>query len=248
MKLKKYCAGILLGGLLGLMALPSWAQDMRGQLNQALCTEDWESAIALVNGMMQAYPNNRTQLQQYRDRLQQLQASPNGLSAAQRAEYCSQAQPTPATGNLSDRLKQYYEQMDDLSYDETVALIGRSGQVRDRYFAYGWKEENGAALIAEFPGGELGSLITMAGMDCSGGSATDTSISVQCRSVPLPAKFERIEAGMREQAVLQQLGEPTGQSEVIEYEWQFQQGSTTCTLEAYAYNGQITRPWYYCDD
>lgn len=88
----------------------------------------------------------------------------------------------------------------------------------------------------------------MAGMDCSGGSATDTSISVQCRSVPLPAKFERIEAGMREQAVLQQLGEPTGRSEVIEYEWQFQEGSIACTLEAYAYNNQITRPWYYCDD
>ncbi|MFP4300265.1 MAG: hypothetical protein ACLFT0_20845, partial [Spirulinaceae cyanobacterium] len=146
MNWKQCCFGIVLGGLLSWTMLPSWAQDMRGQLNQALCTEDWESAIALVNRMMQAYPNNRTQLQQYRDRLQQLQASSNGLSESQRAEYCSQGQSTPANDNFKARIKQYYEQMDDMSYDEAVALIGRSGQVRDRYFAYGWKEENGATL------------------------------------------------------------------------------------------------------
>ncbi|MEC4802823.1 MAG: hypothetical protein SAJ12_14030 [Jaaginema sp. PMC 1079.18] len=229
MNLKQYCAGILLGGLLGLTGLPSWAQDVTGQLNQALCSEDWDGAIALVDNMMSAYPNNRTQLQQYRDRLQQLQASPTGLSAAQKAQYCSQAQqtptPTPTSSNLKARIEQYYAQMDEMSYEQVVALLGSAGQVRDRYSAYTWEQADGAVLFAEFPKNQLNSLMTSPGMSCS-----ESNTGFQCDSLPLPTAFERIETGMSEQVVLQQLGEPTERHSIVGYEWQFQEGDNTCTL------------------
>lgn len=243
MNFQQCCAGIVCGVLLGSILQPSWAQNITSQLNQALCTEDWEGAIALVDSMMQAYPNNRPQLQQYRDRLQQLQASPNSLSAAQRAEYCSQTQPpATTTGELKARMEQYYNRMDEMSYDEVVALLGSAGQMRDRYSAYTWEAEDGAVLFGEFPQNQLNSLMTSPGMDCSPSSDG----GFQCNSLPLPAKFERIETGMSEQAILQQLGEPTKRIPVSEYEWQFQEGNATCEIGVSFRDNEAAGRWYSC--
>jgi hypothetical protein len=246
----KQCFALTLSlvGLLSYAVPPSRAQDLNAQLRQAMCSEDWGNAIAIVNRMMQRRPDYTPQLQQYRDRLQQLQQSSTPLPADWHAQYCSQrtAPTSTPTSNLSERIEQYYEQMEGMSYAELKALVGHSGQETNRYFAYTWQREDGATLTAEFPNHQVMGLFTIAGMDCSESNATDNSLSIKCHSLPLPPEFERIEIGMSEQQVLQHLGQPTERQEIVEYEWRFQEGETFCLLGASFRNNKVNGQWKSC--
>ncbi|MEQ8539416.1 MAG: hypothetical protein RIB93_18430 [Coleofasciculus sp. D1-CHI-01] len=118
MNWKQLCSGILLGSLASLISLPSQAQDTTGQLNQAICIEDWEGAIAILDNVIPDYPDSQNTLAEYRDHLQRL--SEKGLSEEQKTQYCS---PTLTQTNtieidieespaLFARIEGYFEQID----------------------------------------------------------------------------------------------------------------------------------------
>ena len=241
MNWKQLCSGILMGSLASLMGLPSQAHDTTAQLNQAICIEDWEGAIALLDDVISDYPNSQNTLGEYRDRLQQL--STTGLSEKQKAQYCS-LNPDPSdlpllTADektpLSARVSEYYQQLDsNMTYDDIATLIGRPGKLDYLSSSYTWRDENGSTLSATFSNNEL--------EDLTIGESPDA---------PAPAEFEqlqeRLEVGINAQAVLQyitrELGEPIWPVEIVKYDWQFREEGIYCQISAYfgsTMDGQVT--------
>ena len=90
--------------LVGSAAIPSRAQDLTAELQQAICTQQWAPAIKLVDQALAATPKSskrRTELLSYRKRLQNLLNSnakvPNGST------FCSdKAAPVAVAPSLSN--------------------------------------------------------------------------------------------------------------------------------------------------
>jgi glucose/arabinose dehydrogenase len=99
MKAKVIAIALLLNTL-GFTAVPrSVAQDANTQLQQAVCTQDWKEAIAIVDQLLAATPqqsSERNQLTTYRRRLQALSTS--NANIPNWSKRCTtQAVPAPAT-------------------------------------------------------------------------------------------------------------------------------------------------------
>ncbi|MDC0833739.1 hypothetical protein POG22_12095 [Geitlerinema sp. CS-897] len=239
-----------MGGLLSCVGLPSQAQDTTAQLNQAICIEDWDGAIAILDNVISDYPNSQNTLGEYRDRLQQL--STTGLSEEQKAQYCS-LNPDPSdfpllTADeetpLSARVSEYYQQLKSgMRYDDIATLIGRPGKLDYLSSSYTWIAENTSTLSATFSNNELEDLTIGESIDCRENGECDAIIAA-------PAEFkklqERLEVGMNAQAALQyitrELGEPTWLGETVMYDWQFREEGIYCRIFAYFANrdGQVT--------
>lgn len=87
----------------GFVTLPSRSQELNTQLQQAVCTQDWNQAIAIVEQLIAAAPQQsqqRTQLEAYRSRLQTLSTS--GANIPNWAESCSTgAQAVPESNTVT---------------------------------------------------------------------------------------------------------------------------------------------------
>jgi aldose sugar dehydrogenase len=152
MKLKIIAVALLLNTL-GFAAVPrSIAQDANTQLQQAVCAQDWKNAIAIVDRIIAATPQQsprRTHLETYRSRLESLSSSSTNIPNW--SERCStQAIPTPTpssnantpTTNTSTqsasttvRLQRVANNLDQLvamTFDSTGRLFftQKNGQVR----------------------------------------------------------------------------------------------------------------------
>lgn len=248
MNWKQLCSGILLGSLASLIGLPSQAQDTTAQLNQAICIEDWDSAIALLNNVIPDYPNSQNTLAEYREILHQL--SETGLSEVQKNQYCS---PTLTQTNtieidieespaLFARIKEFEEQIDlsrdeNATYNAIASSIGRPGKISELYSSYTWNDR--WSLYAQFSDNQLESLLISEGSECQIDAESDDDIN--CVVVSPPEKFERIterfNPGMNAQVVLQSivqaLGEPSSRWETVAFEWQLREEGDTCTLLAH---------------
>ncbi|RMH75538.1 MAG: hypothetical protein D6680_11350 [Cyanobacteria bacterium J007] len=251
MNWKQVCSGILLGSLASLIGLPSQAQDSTDQLNQAICSEDWDGAIAILDNAMLDYPNSQNTLAEYRDRLQQL--STTGLSEKQKAQYCS-LNPDPSDfplltadeeTSLSAHVSEYYQQLDpDMTYDDIATLIGRPGKLDYLSSSYTWIAENTSTLSATFSNNELEDLTIGESIDCRENDGCDGIIAAPTEFKQLQ---ERLEVGMNAQAALQyirrELGEPTWPVETLMYDWQFREEGIYCRIFAYfasTTDGQVT--------
>ncbi len=237
MKWKQLCSGILMGSLASLMGLPSQAHDTTAQLNQAICIEDWEGAIAILDNIIPDYPNSQNTLGEYRDRLQQL--SETGLSGLHQLDYDCSEESTPKVEEtpLSDRIESYSEQIDvGMSYAEVATIVGRPGKINDLHFSYIWKNEHDNFLFTRFSDDQLDSLDVSEWRDCEVDNPfCDNVIAPAVEFREIAARFEE---GMNAQAVLEQLlqelGEPLLQTEWVRYEWRFREATdpdpNTCTL------------------
>ncbi|MBK4732013.1 hypothetical protein JJD41_19370 [Oxynema sp. CENA135] len=239
MNWKQLCSGILLGSLASLFALPSQAQDTTGQLNQAICIEDWEGAIAILYSAILDYPDSNITLQQYTDRVQQL--STTGLSERQKAQYCSPelstlpnptSEETPLTilvNGYYEEIGNYYRTHGDISYEEVTNILQLPGKIANLDSRYTWQTKDDTYISATFANNELTGLL-------------------------VPAEFERLlerfEVGMKDRAVLQsmvrELGEPSSQRELVVYVWQFQEGEMVCTLSVDFSNDEFSGTGYDC--
>jgi hypothetical protein len=250
MNWKQLCGSILLGSLASLVALPSQAHDTTAQLNQAICIEDWEGAIATLDNIIPDYPNSQTTLAEYRDRLQQL--STTGLGEVQKNQYCS---PTLSQTNTIEidieespalfvRIERYFEQIDlSQGYNAIASSIGRPGKISEIYSSYAWNEIGG--LFAQFSDDQLVNLSIHPASECQRNAESDDGMS--CEMLSPPEKFERIterfHSGMNAQVVLQsivqELGEPSSRWETVALEWQVREERDTCTLLAHFGNNEL---------
>ncbi|MEC4984419.1 MAG: hypothetical protein SAJ37_04305 [Oscillatoria sp. PMC 1068.18] len=257
MNWKQLCSGILLGSLASLIGLPSQAQDTTDQLNQAICIEDWDSAMAILYLAILDYPDSNTTLQQYTDRLQQL--STTGLSERQKAQYCSPElstlpNPTSEETPLTILVNGYYEEITnyhqthwDISYEEVTNILQLPGKISNLSSSYTWRNEDETSLFATFTDDELTMLSAQGIIACNENGDCD-------EIKPPPAEFERLferfELGMNAQAVLEpivrELGEPASQREVVVYAWQFQEGEMVCTLSVDFHNDEFSGTGYSC--
>jgi hypothetical protein len=267
MNWKQVCSGILLGSLASLIGLPSQAQDTTDQLNQAICIEDWEGAIAILDNVIPDYPNSQNTLGEYREILQQL--STTGLSEEQKAQYCSPGHPLSPNPNplpldensLTRRVSRYYyeelwdyihtprepfESDEGRSYEEITTFVQFPGRISNLYHYYSWNAENGTYLVATFSDNQLKELSAHEVLDCQEND--------ECDRISPPAEFERLverfEAGMNAQAVLQditeELGEPSYQREKVVYSWQFQEEETFCTVDVELSNEILSTSAFGC--
>ena len=241
MNLKRYCVAVLIAGLLGCQESPSPFFDTPDQLNQAICIEDWEGAIAILDDLISDYPNSQNTLVEYRDRLQQL--STTGLSEVHQLDYDCTNESLPKTEEtpLSDRVASYNEQIEyGMSYAEVATIIGRPGKINRLSSYYSWRDEHGNFLSATFSEDQLDSLRVDEIRDCEDNNPRCVAVDI---TTPVPAtEFKeiaaRFERGMNDRAVLEQLlqelGEPESQSERVNYEWRFREATdpdpNTCTL------------------
>jgi hypothetical protein len=249
---KQICSGILLGSLVSCTGAPDDRTHVTtDQLNQAICIEDWEGAIAILDNIIPDYPDSQNTLAEYRDRLQQL--STTGLGEEQKAQYCSPGHPISPNPNpvpqdensLTRRVWRYYDEelwdyihtsrepfdSDGRSYEEITTFVEFPGRISNLDYYYSWIAENGTYLAATFSDDQLEELSADEVIDCQENN--------ECDRISPPAEFERLverfEAGMNAQAVLQaivrELGEPSYQREKVVYSWQFQEGETFCTID-----------------
>ncbi|MEQ8539415.1 MAG: hypothetical protein RIB93_18425 [Coleofasciculus sp. D1-CHI-01] len=241
MNWKPYLTGILIAGLLGCQEAPSQFDDTTDQLNQAICIEDWEGAIAILDNAILDYPNSQTTLGEYRDRLQQL--SETGLSDVHQLDYDCTNESLPKTEEtpLSDRVESYNEQIEyGMSYAEVATIIGRPGKINRLYSSYMWRDEHGNFLSARFSDDQLDYLNIDEIRDCEDNNPRCVAVDI---TTPVPAtEFKeiaaRFEEGMNDRAVLEQLlqelGEPESSRELVNYEWQFAEATdpdpNNCTL------------------
>jgi len=257
MNWKQICTGILLGSLMSSIGLPSQAQDTTDQLNQAICMEDWDGAIAILDNVIPDYPNSQTTLGEYREILQQL--STTGLSEEQKNQYCS---PTLTQTNtieidieespaLFARIERYSEQIDfNGGYDAIAASIGRPGKISELYSSYTWNDRG--SLYAQFSDDKLEDLSVRAGSECQINAESDDDMN--CEIVPPPEEFERIaerfNPGMNAQVVLQsivqELGEPDSRWETVVLEWQVREERDTCTLLARFRDNELSKLGLSC--
>lgn len=241
MNWKLYLTGVLIGGLLGCQGATSQAHDTTDQLNQAICMEDWDGAIALLDDIISDYPNSQNTLGEYRDRLQQL--STTGLSDVHQLDYDCTNESLPKTEEtpLSDRVASYNEQIEyGMSYAEVATILGRPGKINMLDSSYIWRDEYGNFLSASFSDDQLDSLSVDEIRDCEDNNPRCVAVDI---TTPVPAtEFKeiaaRFEEGMNAEAVLEQLlqelGEPEMQSERVNYEWRFAEATdpdpNNCTL------------------
>jgi hypothetical protein len=239
MNWKPYLTGILIGGLLSFQGALSQTHDTTEQLNQAICSEDWDGAIAILDNIIPDYPKSQITLQQYRDRVQQL--STTGLSERQKAQYCSPElstlpNPTSEETPLTILVNGYYEEIGnyyrthwDISYEEVTNILQLPGKIANLDSRYTWQTKDDTYISATFANNELTGLL-------------------------VPAEFERLlerfEVGMKDRAVLQsmvrELGEPSSQRELVVYVWQFQEGEMVCTLSVDFSNDEFSGTGYDC--
>jgi len=247
MNWKQICSCILLGSLVSCTESPTQAYDTTDQLNQAICIEDWEGAIAILDNIIPDYPNSQTTLLEYRDRLQKL--SETGLSDVHQLDYdcTNESIPKIEETPLSDRVESYNEQIDPgMSYDEVATIVGRPGKINDIYSSYLWRDEHGNFLYAKFSEDQLDNLNIDEIRDCEDNNPRCVAVGI---TAPVPAaEFKeiaaRFEEGMNAEAVLEQLlqelGEPESQSERVHYEWRFAEATdpdpNNCTLYVYFSN------------
>jgi len=241
MNWKQICSGILLGGLVSCTGAPDRVLDTTDQLNQAICMEDWDGAIAILDSVIPDYPNSQNTLGEYRDRLQQL--SETGLSEVHQLDYdcTNESMPKVEETPLSDRVESYAEQIDPgMSYAEVATIVGRPGKINNLYSSYIWRDEHGNFLSAKFSDDQLDNLNVDEIRDCEDNNPRCVAVDI---TTPVPAtEFKeiaaRFERGMNDRAVLEQLlqelGEPETQTDWVNYEWQFREATdpdpNNCTL------------------
>ncbi|MEA5471839.1 hypothetical protein [Spirulina sp. 06S082] len=83
--------GFIIFVSLNWMALPSLGQDLKAELSNAVCHQNWGEAIEVIDRMSTISPQSASRLQDYRDRLVTLQDSEARVPEWQ--EDCSP--PTP---------------------------------------------------------------------------------------------------------------------------------------------------------
>jgi len=123
MKAKVIAIALLLNTL-GFTAVPrSVAQDANTQLQQAVCTQDWKEAIAIVDQLLAATPqqsSERNQLTTYRRRLQALSTS--NANIPNWSKRCTtQAVPAPATNANTSTINPSVENASTTASLEPVA-------------------------------------------------------------------------------------------------------------------------------
>ncbi|MDJ1181260.1 tetratricopeptide repeat protein [Roseofilum sp. BLCC_M91] len=257
MNWKPYLTGILILGLLGCQEAPSQFDDTTDQLNQAICLEDWDSAIAILDDVISDYPNSQNTLAEYRDRLQQL--SETGLSEIHKLDYdcTNESIPKVEETPLSDRVESYNEQINPgMSYAEVATIVGRPGKINDLYSYYLWRDEHGNFLSARFSDDQLDNLNVDEIRDCEDNNPRCVAVDI---TTPVPAtEFKeiaaRFEEGMNDRAVLEQLlqelGEPALQTDSVHYEWQFAEATdpdpNNCTLSVSFDNDSSSLNQAYC--
>ncbi|MEC4804331.1 MAG: hypothetical protein SAJ12_16845 [Jaaginema sp. PMC 1079.18] len=257
MNWKQLCSGILLGSVVSWVGLPSQAHDTPDQLNQAICLEDWEGAIALLDSVILDYPKSQNTLAEYREILQQL--SETGLSDVHQLDYdcTNEALPKTEETPLSDRVESYDEQINyGTSYAEVATIVGRPGKISDLYSYYLWRDEHGNFLYATFSDDQLNNLEVDEIRDCEDNNPRCVAVDI---IAPVPAvEFKeiaaRFEEGMNDRAVLEQLlqelGEPEIQIDWVDYEWVFREATdpdpNTCTLTVAFENGRSSLSWADC--
>lgn len=255
MNWKQICSGILLGGLVSCTGSPARTQDITDQLNQAICLEDWEGAIAILDNVIPDYPNSQNTLRQYRDRLQQL--SETGLSEVHQLDYdcTNESIPKVEETPLSDRVESYNEQIDiGMSYTEVATIVGRPGKIDDLYSSYMWRDEHGNFLSAKFSDDQLDNLNVDEVKDCEDNNPRCADIIAPAPAVEFKEIAARLEEDMNAQAVLEQLlqelGEPELQTEWVNYEWVFREAAdpdpNTCTLTVSFKNDRSSVNQAYC--
>ncbi|MEC4984420.1 MAG: hypothetical protein SAJ37_04300 [Oscillatoria sp. PMC 1068.18] len=255
MNWKQLCSGILLGSLASFIGLPSQAHDTTAQLNQAICIEAWEGAIAILNQAIPDYPNSQNTLKQYREILQQL--STTGLSEVQKSQYCSRTLTQTNTIDIEEspalyaRIEGYFEQIDlSRGYNAIASSIGRPGKISSLYSSYAWNDQG--SLSAHFSDDQLEDLSISEGLECQRNAESDEDMN--CETIPPPEKFERIaerfNPGMNAQVVLQsivqELGEPSSQWETVAFEWQFREERDTCNLLAHFVDNELLKLGLSC--
>ncbi|OAB59916.1 hypothetical protein AY600_03890 [Phormidium willei BDU 130791] len=257
MNWKQICSCILLGSLASCTESPTQAYDTTDQLNQAICMEDWDGAIAILDKIIPDYPNSQTTLLEYRDRLQQL--STTGLGEVHQLDYDCTDESIPKIEEtpLSDRVESYNEQIDPgMSYDEVATTVGRPGKINDIYSSYLWRDEHGNFLYAKFSEDQLDNLNIDEIRDCEDNNPRCVAVGI---TAPAPAaEFKeiaaRFEEGMNAQVVLEQLlqelGEPEMQTDWVNYEWVFREATdpdpNNCTLTVHFNNDSSSLNQAYC--
>ncbi|MCW6034799.1 hypothetical protein K4A83_00710 [Spirulina subsalsa FACHB-351] len=214
--------------LLLLGSLPSYAQDLNGQLRQAVCQQNWTEAIAIVDRMMQRSPNQADRLRTYRQNLASLRE--RGVKVPNWQENCQPPASTPLSGERAEELysaiKTRYDQISsNMTYQQVSVLLGRPGNELERGYVYDWESSDGRTLRGEFNNQALTrvSIIALGGVNCRENGEN-------CTPREPPSTFERIETGMQYEQIVQQLGQPNRRQELIRYEWNFALARQQCRI------------------
>ncbi|MGK7927331.1 MAG: hypothetical protein AB4290_19165 [Spirulina sp.] len=146
-----------------------------------------------------------------------------------------------AVEDETNPVKQAYDRIENMSYQEVVALLGLPGREvrRDRIIT--WETAEGAIFEGEFQGDRLQGIFRYPGTDCQ-----TQELGLSCKGREMPPQFERVDNGMTTAQVRQILGQPSKEQEKIVYKWELSHEGRNCAIEVGFVDDKSREKMYSC--
>ena len=151
---------------LGSTALPSRGQDLNAELDYAICNQNWDAAIEIIDRARTISPQSTAELEDYRDRLVELQNSRSRVP--EWGEECTPPplpaaiSPSPSSGGLGTMV----ETLDHLKECKPYKYGGASiGFIEVAIEIGGWHQERCAMRYLYGDGSQLQCQLSRNGVD-----------------------------------------------------------------------------------